>query len=86
MAKIENRCRNLTLALTAIIVAACASVPPAAIPPAAPVVWAGVRAQRVRPARTLFTHICHELPQSAETELPPHTGLAYDGLKIDLPG
>ena len=43
-------------------------------------------AERVRPARTLFTHICHELPQSAESELPPHTGLAYDGLKIDLPG
>ena len=43
-------------------------------------------AQRVRPARTLFTHICHELPQSAERELPPKTGLAYDGLKIDFPG
>jgi phosphoribosyl 1,2-cyclic phosphate phosphodiesterase len=43
-------------------------------------------AQRVRPARTLFTHVCHELPQSAESELPPHTGLAYDGLKIDFPG
>ena len=28
-------------------------------------------AERVRPARTLFTHICHELPQSAESELPP---------------
>ena len=43
-------------------------------------------AQRVRPGRTLFTHICHELPQSAERELPPQTGLAYDGLKIDFPG
>lgn len=43
-------------------------------------------AERVRPARTLFTHICHELPQSAESELPPHTGIAYDGLKIDLAG
>ena len=41
-------------------------------------------ADRVRPARTLFTHICHELPQSAESELPPHTGIAFDGLKIDL--
>ena len=41
-------------------------------------------AGRVRPTRTLFTHICHELPQSAESELPPYVGLAYDGLKIDL--
>ena len=42
-------------------------------------------AERVQPARTLFTHICHELPQSAESELPPHAGLAYDGLKVDFP-
>jgi len=42
-------------------------------------------AERVQPARTLFTHICHELPQSAESELPPDTGLAYDGLKVDFP-
>ncbi|MEP7250291.1 MAG: MBL fold metallo-hydrolase, partial [Spartobacteria bacterium] len=42
-------------------------------------------ASRVQPARTLFTHICHELPQSAESELPPRTGLAYDGLKIEFP-
>ncbi len=42
-------------------------------------------AQRVHPARTLFTHICHELPQSAETNLPPGVGIAYDGLKIDFP-
>jgi phosphoribosyl 1,2-cyclic phosphate phosphodiesterase len=42
-------------------------------------------AERVRPARTLFTHICHELAQSAESELPRSTGLAYDGLKIDFP-
>ena len=41
-------------------------------------------AQRVQPGRTLFTHICHELPQSAESELPARTGLAYDGLQIDL--
>ncbi|TMH18903.1 MAG: hypothetical protein E6H68_01120 [Betaproteobacteria bacterium] len=31
--KITNRCRSLTLALAAIIVAACATVPPANIPP-----------------------------------------------------
>ncbi len=42
-------------------------------------------AERVQPARTLFTHICHELPQSAESELPAKVGLAYDGLKIDFP-
>ncbi|MDQ3198478.1 MAG: MBL fold metallo-hydrolase [Verrucomicrobiota bacterium] len=41
-------------------------------------------ALRVRPGRTLFTHICHELPQSAESTLPPGAGLAYDGLKIDF--
>ncbi|HEV2842261.1 MAG TPA: MBL fold metallo-hydrolase [Chthoniobacterales bacterium] len=41
-------------------------------------------AERVRPAQTLFTHICHELPQSSEAELPPGVGLAYDGLKLRL--
>jgi len=33
--KITNRCRSLTLALAAIIVAACATLPPANIPPGA---------------------------------------------------
>jgi phosphoribosyl 1,2-cyclic phosphate phosphodiesterase len=42
-------------------------------------------AKRVQPTRTLFTHICHELPQSAESALPSQVGLAYDGLKIDFP-
>ena len=42
-------------------------------------------AERVQPKRTLFTHICHELPQSAETTLPEGVGIAYDGLKIELP-
>jgi phosphoribosyl 1,2-cyclic phosphate phosphodiesterase len=41
-------------------------------------------AQRVQPVRTLFTHICHELPQSAETNLPPGVGIAYDGLMVDF--
>ena len=27
-------------------------------------------ATKVRPGRTLFTHICHQLPQAAEAELP----------------
>lgn len=41
-------------------------------------------ARRVQPEQTLFTHICHELPQSAEEGLPPRTGIAYDGLKIEI--
>ncbi len=41
-------------------------------------------ADRVQPERTLFTHICHELPHRAGSDLPPGVGLAYDGLKIRL--
>ena len=41
-------------------------------------------ASKVGPSRTLFTHICHELPQSSEAELPPGVGIAYDGLKLKL--
>lgn len=41
-------------------------------------------ASRVQPARTFFTHICHELPQSFEADLPPNTFIAYDGLKLEL--
>lgn len=37
---------------------------------------------KVRPERTLFTHISHDLAQSGETELPSGVGLAYDGLKL----
>jgi phosphoribosyl 1,2-cyclic phosphate phosphodiesterase len=39
-------------------------------------------ASRVRPGKTYFTHICHELPQSAESQLPAGTYIAYDGLKL----
>lgn len=39
-------------------------------------------AQKIRPRRTYFTHMCHELPQSAEAQLPPNTFIAYDGLKL----
>jgi len=39
-------------------------------------------AERVRPAKTYFTHICHELPQAAESQLPADTRIAYDGLKL----
>ena len=41
-------------------------------------------ARRVRPWRTYFTHICHELPQTAESELPPDACIAYDGLKLEF--
>jgi phosphoribosyl 1,2-cyclic phosphate phosphodiesterase len=39
-------------------------------------------AQRVGPGRTYFTHISHELPQSAESQLPPNTFIGYDGLRL----
>ena len=39
-------------------------------------------AGRIRPSRTFFTHMCHELPQSAEAGLPADTFIAYDGLKL----
>ncbi len=39
---------------------------------------------RVQPDRTYFTHISHELPQSAEADLPSNTFIAYDGLQLEL--
>ncbi len=41
-------------------------------------------AKRVRAQETYFTHICHSLPQSSETDLPPHAHIAYDGLKVEV--
>ena len=41
-------------------------------------------ADRVQPGCTLFTHICHDLAQSAEAELPANVGFAYDGLKLTI--
>jgi phosphoribosyl 1,2-cyclic phosphate phosphodiesterase len=41
-------------------------------------------AAKVQPGQTLFTHICHELPQSSEGELPAGAGIAYDGLKLSF--
>lgn len=41
-------------------------------------------AAKVRPKQTLFTHICHELSQASEAELPAGVGIAYDGLKLHL--
>ena len=43
--------------------------------------------ERLRPARAFFTHICHDLAhQETNQSLPPHVKLAYDGLKIVIPG
>jgi phosphoribosyl 1,2-cyclic phosphate phosphodiesterase len=39
-------------------------------------------ASRVRPEKIYFTHICHELPQAAESQLPAEVRSAYDGLKL----
>ena len=39
-------------------------------------------ALRVQPETTYFTHIAHELPQSAESRLPVGAHIAYDGLKL----
>lgn len=39
-------------------------------------------AGRVRPNDTYFTHICHELPQSDEADLPPGAHIAFDGLQL----
>jgi phosphoribosyl 1,2-cyclic phosphate phosphodiesterase len=41
--------------------------------------------ERVKPQRTFFTHICHDLPHAATNEtLPPHVQLSYDGMKLDF--
>jgi phosphoribosyl 1,2-cyclic phosphate phosphodiesterase len=40
----------------------------------------------LRPKRTFFTHICHDLGhERAEGMLPPNVRLAYDGLEIEVP-
>ena len=41
-------------------------------------------AARVQPGATYFTHICHELPQAAESRLLAGAHIAYDGLKLTL--
>jgi phosphoribosyl 1,2-cyclic phosphate phosphodiesterase len=42
-------------------------------------------ARKVRPNRTLFTHVCHELEHEAtNAKLPPGMELAYDGQRIPL--
>jgi phosphoribosyl 1,2-cyclic phosphate phosphodiesterase len=35
--------------------------------------------------RAFFTHICHDLGHArAESLLPPHIRLAYDGLEVEV--
>jgi phosphoribosyl 1,2-cyclic phosphate phosphodiesterase len=42
-------------------------------------------AEAVRPKRTLFTHICHDLPhQATNAALPPGVELAFDGMKLEF--
>jgi phosphoribosyl 1,2-cyclic phosphate phosphodiesterase len=39
----------------------------------------------VKPKRTFFTHICHDLPHEATNAvLPPGVQLAYDGMKLEF--
>jgi phosphoribosyl 1,2-cyclic phosphate phosphodiesterase len=41
--------------------------------------------ERLRPRRAFLTHICHDLGHArAESLLPPHVRLAYDGLEITV--
>ena len=41
--------------------------------------------QQLAPKRAFFTHICHDLMhERAESLLPPHVRLAYDGLSISV--
>ncbi len=42
-------------------------------------------AERVKPKRTFFTHICHDLPhETTNASLPPNVRLAYDGMKLEF--
>jgi phosphoribosyl 1,2-cyclic phosphate phosphodiesterase len=39
--------------------------------------------ERLGARRAFFTHICHDLAhERAESMLPPHVRLAYDGMEI----
>ena len=42
-------------------------------------------AERIKPRKTYFTHICHDLPhQATNAALPPGVALAYDGLTFEI--
>jgi phosphoribosyl 1,2-cyclic phosphate phosphodiesterase len=41
--------------------------------------------ERLRPKRTFFTHISHDLPHEAtNAKFPPHVRLSHDGLKLEF--
>jgi phosphoribosyl 1,2-cyclic phosphate phosphodiesterase len=41
--------------------------------------------EEVKPKRTLFTHICHDLAHEAtNAALPPGVQLAFDGIKLEF--
>ncbi|HKM49230.1 MAG TPA: MBL fold metallo-hydrolase [Terriglobales bacterium] len=41
--------------------------------------------EEVKPKRTFFTHICHDLPHKAtNAALPPDVRLAFDGMKLEF--
>jgi len=41
--------------------------------------------ERVKPKRTFFTHICHDLAHEAtNATLPPQVRLSYDGMKLEF--
>ena len=41
--------------------------------------------EEVKPKRTFFTHICHDLPHEATNAgLPPNVRLAFDGMKLEF--
>jgi phosphoribosyl 1,2-cyclic phosphate phosphodiesterase len=41
--------------------------------------------ERVKPRRTFFTHICHDLPhEQTNAALPANVRLSYDGMKLEF--
>jgi phosphoribosyl 1,2-cyclic phosphate phosphodiesterase len=41
--------------------------------------------ERIKPKRTFFTHICHDLAHEAtNATLPPQVRLSYDGMKLEF--
>ncbi len=41
--------------------------------------------EEVKPKRTFFTHICHDLPHEAtNAALPPDVRLAFDGMNLEF--
>jgi phosphoribosyl 1,2-cyclic phosphate phosphodiesterase len=42
-------------------------------------------ARRLKPRKTYFTHVCHDLEhESTNASLPPGMELAYDGLAVEV--